>query len=100
MKALQLLPHCAGLDMNKQAEPITVRYDIDGYRGVDSSSRENFHPRTGKRDAATTFLKPQGITIYGNDPSYSYSELKDPKKNKKDYSDLQIHSGQLDFSKA
>ena len=80
---------------------MVVSFNIDGYRGVDSSARENFHPRTGDRDAATTFLKPQGITIYGNDPSSnSYSNLKDLRKITKGYSDLQIHSGLLDFSQA
>ena len=80
-------------------EPLVVS-NIDGYRGVDSSAC-NPYPRTGDRDAATTFLKPQGITIYGNDPSSnSYSNLKILRKITKGYSDLQLHSGLLDFSQA
>ena len=92
---------CKTLYEQTPTEPITVFFDIDGYRGVDSSSRENFHPRTGERDAATTFLRPQGITIYGNDPSSnSYLNQKILRKINKGNSDLQIRSGQLDFFQA
>ena len=82
-------------------EPLTVFFDLDGYRGVDSTSRENFNYRTGVRDGATLFLKPQGITLYGNDPrNTSFVNLKILKKINKGFDDLQIRSGELDFSQA
>ena len=83
-------------------EPLTVVFDLDGYRGVNSASRENFNYRTGIRDGATLFLKPQGITMYGNDPRItSFVNLNILKKINKGFEDLQIRShGGLDFSQA
>ena len=82
-------------------EPLTVYFDLNGYRGVDSASRENFDYRTGARAGATLFLKPQGITIYGNDPrNTSFVNLKILKKINKGFNDLQIRSGEQDFSQA
>ena len=43
-------------------EPLTVFFDLDGYRGVDSASRENFNYRTGVRDGA--YFIPQAAGNY------------------------------------
>ncbi|MBL6917043.1 MAG: hypothetical protein ISR37_05465, partial [Balneolaceae bacterium] len=79
-------------------EPITVFFAIDGYRGVDSSAREDFDMHKGTRMESSKFYKPQGITIYGNDPrKYNLTKTKLLRKISKGYSNLEIHSGLMDF---
>lgn len=81
-------------------EPLTMRFHIGGIQGVSRVVKEDFDPRTGKRIQSSSYFKPQGITIYGNDPrTTSLDNLKILKKISRKFP-FSIGSGHLDFSQA
>ena len=82
------------------SEPLTMQFWIGNIRGVNRRVKEDFDPRTGNRVQSSSYFRPQGITVYGNDPrTHSLNNLKVLKKINKKFS-LDMSSGHLDFSQA
>jgi hypothetical protein len=82
------------------SEPLTMHFRIHSIRGVNRVVKEDFDLRTGERVQSSSYFRPQGITVYGNDPrSNSLTNLKIIKKVTKEFP-LEVGSGHLDFSQA
>ena len=82
------------------SEPLTARFWFGSVQGVNRKAKEDFDHSTGNRVQSTSYLKPQGITVYGNDPrSNSLANLDIIKKINRKFP-LNFGSGHLDFSQA
>ena len=89
----------SGLTMSA-SEPLTTEFWIHGIRGVNRVVKEDFDQSSGDREQSSSYFRPQGITVYGNDPrSNSLVNLKVLKKINKEFN-LDLGSGHLDFSQA
>ena len=83
-----------------ETEPLTMNFWIHAIRGVNRVVKEDFDPRTAKRIQSSSYFRPQGITVYGNDPRlYSLDQLKVLKKISREFR-IDLGSGHLDFSQA
>ena len=77
-----------------------MHFSIHAIRGVNRVVKEDFDPRTAKRIQSSSYFRPQGITVYGNDPRlYSLDQLKVLKKISREFR-IDLGSGHLDFSQA
>ena len=89
----------SGLTMTP-SEPLTAQFYFSSIEGVNRKAKEDFDHTTGDREQSSSYFKPQGITVYGNDPrSTSLASLRVIKKINRRFS-LDIGSSHLDFSQA
>ena len=80
-------------------EPLTLKFHIGDISGVSKFAKEDFN-RAGERENSGTYFKPQGITVYANDPSNTpiQNQIRIKKINK--HFNLDIGSQILDLAPA